>query len=110
VARSLVARLGGYASGMRFGGDYEFQLRAHHVARIVNLDRYCYFRRRRPGSLWTSPETGNGSPARQKQTEQIEARALVNARRAASGHPLDLAPFSRAGPIALDHLCGPVLG
>ena len=110
VSRSLVMRLGGYASGMKFGGDYEFQLRAHHVARLVNLDRYCYFRRRRPGSLWTSPETGNGSPARQQQTDQIEARALVNAHRAESGRELDLAPFSRAGPIALDHICGPALG
>ncbi len=109
VSRHLVTRLGGYASGMRFGGDYEFQLRAHHVARLVNLDRYCYFRRRRPGSLWTSPETGNGSPVRQNQQDQIEARALSNARRAATGRELDLAPFSRAGPVALDHICGPAL-
>jgi hypothetical protein len=110
VSRSLVMRLGGYASGMKFGGDYEFQLRAHHVARLRNIDRYCYFRRRRPGSLWTSPETGNRSPVRRRQTDEIEATALANARRAEAGLELDLAPFSRAGPIALDHLCGPALG
>ncbi len=60
--------------------------------------------------MWTSPETGDGSSARQAQTDQIAARALANARRAESGRPPDLAPFSHAGPIALDHICGPALG
>ena len=56
VSRDLVRRIGGYAAGLRFGADLEFQLRAHHAARIVNVTSFCYFRRRRAGSLWTSPE------------------------------------------------------
>ncbi|NJN31470.1 MAG: glycosyltransferase family 2 protein [Synechococcales cyanobacterium RM1_1_8] len=62
VTRDLVQRLGGFATGLRFGGDTEFLLRAHWRARLVNSPRYCYFRRKRPGSLTTAAATGLGSP------------------------------------------------
>ena len=53
VSRDLVLRVGGFATGLKFGGDHEFQLRAHHRGHVVNIARYGYFRRRRDGSLWT---------------------------------------------------------
>jgi glycosyltransferase involved in cell wall biosynthesis len=109
VSRSLVSRIGGFAAGLRFGGDLDFQLRAHHVARAVNVGRFCYFRRRREGSLWTAPDTGRYSPARRQQEAAIEARAAANAERVARGQAPDLEPYRRADPVPLVHLAGPPL-
>ena len=109
VSRALVQRIGGYSSGCRFGADLEFQLRAHHAARIVNIASFCYFRRRREGSLWTSPETGERSTLRYQQDELFVARAQENANRFAAGLPPDLSPLKPAGPVALDHVTGPPL-
>lgn len=109
ASRDLVSRVGGFASGLRFGGDLEFQLRAHHRGHVVNIERYGYFRRQREGSLWTSPDTGRHSAVRQTQVNQIVERARANARAVALGQAPDLRPFRHAGPIALDHLLGPAL-
>jgi len=84
VSRDLVRRIGGYASALRFGADLEFQTRAHHAARIVNVASFCYFRRRRAGSLWTSPETGEHSRQRHRQNARFIARATRNAERVAA--------------------------
>ncbi|MDP9019718.1 MAG: glycosyltransferase, partial [Actinomycetota bacterium] len=82
VSRTLVTRLGGYASGMRFSGDDEFLRRAAHVARIVNVPRVLYFRRHRADSLTTYPASG-------------EHRATVSC--------------TQAPPVELTHVCGPRL-
>jgi hypothetical protein len=109
VSRDLVQRIGGYSSGCRFGADLEFQLRAHYAARIVNIASFCYFRRRREGSLWTSLETGEHSMVRYRQDQLFVARAQENADRFAAGLPPDLSPLKPAGPVALDHVTGPPL-
>ena len=109
VSRDLVTRVGGFATGLKFGGDLEFQLRAHHRGHVVNIERYGYFRRQREGSLWTSPDTGRHSAVRQTQVNQIVERARANARAVAHGQTPDLRPFRHAGPIALEHLLGPAL-
>ncbi|MEM8638470.1 MAG: glycosyltransferase family 2 protein [Cyanobacteria bacterium P01_G01_bin.54] len=109
VTRSLVQRLGGFATGLRFGGDTEFLLRAHWQARIVNSPRFCYFRRKRPQSLTTDLATGLDSPARQALTQQMKQRAIANAQAFAQGQPLDLRPMYTASAIALKHCCGPPL-
>ena len=109
VSRDLVMRVGGFATGLKFGGDLEFQLRAHHRGHVVNIGRYGYFRRRREGSLWTSPETGRYAAVRQAQVSQIVERARANAAAVALGRAPDLRPFRHAGPIALEHSLGPVL-
>ena len=82
---------------------------AHHVACIVNVGSFCYFRCQRLGSLWTSPETGEHSPLRHRQNAQIIARATRNAERVAAGRPPDLTPLERAAPVALEHVTGPRL-
>ena len=107
VARSLVERLGGFASGMRFSGDAEFLRRAGHVARIVNVPAYLYFRRKREGALTTSSDTGLGAPARELVQRQLRARALDNARRVAAGLRPDIRPFSIAESVRLEPVCGP---
>jgi hypothetical protein len=107
VARSLVERLGGFASGMRFSGDAEFLRRAGHVARIVNVPEYLYFRRKRQGALTTSAETGLGAPAREKVQAALRERALYNAELVRAGAEPDLAPMSVAPPVRLELLCGP---
>ncbi|MGB0562872.1 MAG: glycosyltransferase family 2 protein [Spirulinaceae cyanobacterium] len=109
VTRSLVQRLGGFATGLRFGGDTEFLLRAHWQARIVNSPGFCYFRRKRPDSLTTDPVTGLDSPARQALTQQMKQRAIAHAEAFAQGQPLDLRPMQTEGAIALKHCWGPEL-
>ncbi len=109
VTRSLVQRLGGFASGLRFGGDSEFLLRAQWAARIVNSSRYCYFRRKRPQSLTTAVETGLDSPARVKLTQKIKQQAIARAQAASLQQSLDLSPLCVAPPVELTHLWGPPL-
>lgn len=109
VSRDLVMRLGGYSSGMRFGGDLEFQLRAIYAARVRNLDQFCYFRRIRQNSLITSEATGLASPARRELQGRIWARADENRERTAGGKEALLKPIAPAGTLKLDHLMGPPL-
>jgi glycosyltransferase involved in cell wall biosynthesis len=109
VARDLVMRIGGFATGMRFSGDAEFLRRAAHAARVVNVPQYLYFRRKRPGALTTSPDTGFGSPARSRIHELLRQRAEDNAAAVAQGQAPDLEPFTKAPPVTLKHLLGPGL-
>jgi hypothetical protein len=109
VGRDLIRRVGGYSAGLKFGADMEFQVRAHYAARVVNVPRFGYFRRLRPGSLWTSTETGEHSEVRQRHNAAILAKADQNAQRVAASLPPDLAPMYPAEPVPLDHVTGPVL-
>jgi hypothetical protein len=107
VTRDLVQRLGGFATGLTFGGDTEFLLRAHWVARIVNSSRYCYFRRKRPDSLTTAIDTGLDSPARKALLQTLKQRAIGHY--AMPPDIADLRPLQTSDPIALTQLCGPAL-
>jgi glycosyltransferase involved in cell wall biosynthesis len=109
VARSLVMRLGGFATGLRFSGDAEFLHRAGHAARVVNVPEHLYFRRHRAGALTTAPETGLESAARRQVHERLWNRAVENAERVAAGRAPDLRPLSQAEPLRLSHLHGPFL-
>jgi hypothetical protein len=109
VARDLVQRLGGFATGLRFGGDTEFLLRAALVARIVNIPDYCYFRRKRVGSLTTAPDTGLDSPVRIELLKTLKNRALTNYTACREGQPPCLEPLVKAEPIVLSHITGPQL-
>jgi glycosyltransferase involved in cell wall biosynthesis len=107
IARSLVMRLGGFASGMRFSGDAELLRRAGYVGRIVNVPEHLYFRRKREGALTTAPETGLQSPARLAVQQVLWERARENAERARAGERPDLSPLAVAESVELEHLCGP---
>jgi hypothetical protein len=109
VTKNVVQRLGGFATGLKFGGDTEFLLRAHWRSRIVNCDRYAYFRRKRPHSLTTAIATGLDSPVRQTLLKDLKQRAIALKQQAALSKPLDLRPMQQAPPIALKHLWGPSL-
>jgi len=109
VSRDLVVRSGGYATGLRFSGDLEFQTRARFVGKMVNLDRFCYFRRIRKDSLITSEQTGLASPARLNLDAQIRKRTVENSERSSKGQPPLLEPLASAGTIELEHLTGPNL-
>jgi len=110
VARRLVSRLGGFASGMRFSGDAEFLRRAAHVATVINVTRPLYFRRNRTGSLTTSGATGHGTSARKVVLDALAARAHANADAVGRGEQPRLEPYSTRDPVELVHLCGPALG
>lgn len=109
VARDLVMRLGGFATGLRYGGDTEFLRRATHAARIVNIPRFCYFYRTRAGSLTSDPATGLKSEARRNLWTAQRGRALRNAALVAAGEQPDLAPMAVADPVPLVHITGPRL-
>lgn len=106
VARDLVQRLGGFATGLRFGGDTEFLLRAALVTRIVNSPDYCYFRRKRANSLTTAPETGLDSPARIELLKTLKNRALANYVACREGQLPCLTPLVKAEPIELSYVTG----
>jgi glycosyltransferase involved in cell wall biosynthesis len=109
VSRDLVMRVGGYSTGLRFGADTEFERRAHHVARIVNVPDFAYVVRNREGSLTSSPETGLRSSQRRALTEIQLERSRANALRVANGEAPDLTPLAVAGPLDLVHVAGPPL-
>ncbi len=109
VTRDLVLRLGGLATGLRFAGDKEFTTRAHYAARVVNVQQCCYYRRKRPNALTSAPETGFGTPTRNRVRSQIKARAIENAAAVAAGRAPNIAPLSLAEPIMLRYLLGPEL-
>jgi hypothetical protein len=109
VSRNLVMQLGGFATGLRFGGDTEFLLRVAFVARIINIPDYCYFRQKRKDSLTTSPDTGLQSPARIKLLQSIKNRALANMASIHAGKTPCLAPLATAPAVNLQHRLGPEL-
>ncbi len=106
VSRDLVTRIGGYATGLKFGADTEFEQRAVHVARIVNIPQFAYVVRNRANSLTSSPETGLRSAERLAQGEIKTERARANAARVAAGGEPDLTPLSVAGPLPLTYILG----
>ena len=87
----------------------EFLLRASWVGKVVNLDRYCYFRRIRVNSLITSAKTGLASPARQALDQRMKERYRENVERAAQGQPPILEPLEKAPPAEFEEICGPDL-
>jgi glycosyltransferase involved in cell wall biosynthesis len=109
VSRDLVQALGGFSSGLRFGGDAEFLRRAHWIATVANVPHYGYLRRIRQDSLTTAPATAIGTPARKELMEETFARARANHERVAQGLEPDLSPLRTRGPVELRHLCGPAL-
>jgi hypothetical protein len=106
VARDLVMRVGGFATGLRFGGDTEFLLRSALATKIVNIPEFCYFRRKRPHSLTTAPKTGLQSPERKALLTALKARARQNLEKMQMKRQPDLTPLAIAKPIKLHYLAG----
>jgi hypothetical protein len=109
VSRSLIRRIGGFATGLRFGGDTEFLWRAEYAGRIVNVPEFCYVRRVRPSSLTTDPSTGFGSPARQRLRDELRRSAEMNRTRMIQRQAPILSPCNVAPPVVFDHILGPGL-
>lgn len=109
ISRSLIERVGGLATGLRFGGDTEFIHRAAWSGKIVNVPQHCYFRRVHPNAATRHPDTGYKSSMRQSLRRQLEERARQNANVANSGGTPDLRPLVTAGPISLTWALGPAL-
>ena len=109
ITRSAIVQLGGFATGLKFGADSEFLLRARWKVRAVNSDRFCYFRRKRPHSLTTAPATGLNSPARIALLRSIKQRSRFLSQQAKLGNSLDLRPLCCASPASLKRLWGPPL-
>ena len=81
--------VGGFSTARPFAADIQFLLRAHFSLRCRNLDDFLYLRRKRPGSLTTSPGTGHGEPPRMLVGESVAARFRARqSRRALAGRLL----------------------
>lgn len=106
VSRDLVMRIGGFATGLRFGGDTEFLLRSVFSARIVNIPEFCYFRQKRQNSLTTASKTGLDSPKRKTLLKTLKSRARVNQRQFQAGMQPNLTPLAIAEPIKLYYVSG----
>lgn len=109
ISRSFFKHLGGFASGLRFSGDFEFFSRAIFAGKVINLDRYCYHRRVRKDSLITSEETGLASHSRKEVDSQIEVKKAANHVLRSKGFAPLLEPIKTAPPIRFQHLTGPQL-
>jgi Glycosyl transferase family 2 len=109
VARALVQRLGGFATGLRFSNDTELLYRAVFDARIVNLPDFSFIHRKRQNSMVSSPEIGMQSRKRQDLLKLLHDRADENVLRRRAGKALDLTPLSKAPGVELLHVCGPRL-
>ncbi|HEX8335680.1 MAG TPA: glycosyltransferase [Pyrinomonadaceae bacterium] len=111
ISRDLVRRSGGFSTALRFGADSEFFWRVSHLARIANVPRYSYFRRRREGALTTDPETGLGSVARETLGRDLRRWAELNREALARGELRadEIKPYAKAPPVRLTHLLGPRL-
>jgi glycosyltransferase involved in cell wall biosynthesis len=109
ITRELVMRAGGYAMGLRFGGDTEFEHRAVHAGRIVNIPDFLYVVRNRPESLTSSAATGLESPERQLLRADEHQRVQENQTLIAAGMAPNLEPLRTAEPTEIRHLAGPRL-
>lgn len=105
-SRDIWRRIGGFATGLRFGGDVEFASRACHVGKVINIGSAELIRRVQPDSLTAAANTGLHSPARRalRTLLLLEAQARKDARSA--GATVDLRPFSTAPEIRLRLLRG----
>jgi Glycosyl transferase family 2 len=109
VSRFAINAVGGFANGLRFGGDTEFLLRAYQRVRAINIPYFGYFRRKHPKSLTTSPQTGLDSPQRLKLLQTLKARARLHQELQHQHHPVNLQPLCQIPPIQLTYCCGPRL-
>lgn len=109
VARDLMARVGGFATGLRIGADSELLPRVARAGVVRNVARCCYFRRRRGGSLTTADETGMESALRARVAALLGAQREEDRARAARGEATALRPLAVASPVVLTHLLGPTL-
>ena len=103
MSRALWQRLNGFATGLRFSNDLEFQRRAVHVSRVVNIPQYAYYRRMRQDSLIHHPETGLKSAAR----KAVQARIMERYNHNKTAEEPDLTPVTTAPSIDLEHVSGP---
>ncbi|MEM1411837.1 MAG: glycosyltransferase family 2 protein, partial [Pseudomonadota bacterium] len=105
IATQLVKRLGGLATGLRFGGDSEFVRRAIIGGEVYNLQETLYVRRIHPDSLTRNRQTGFGTEARVKVQQALQARARSLVRTWCLGEATDLSPLTRREqPLRLKHL------
>jgi hypothetical protein len=72
ITRAGFFRAGGLSTDRAFAYDTQFLLRAFFSLKIRNVDKFLYVRRRRAGSLTTSPETGMGTPIRERLAARWE--------------------------------------
>ena len=107
IAKALIQRTGGLATGLRFGADSEFTRRAIFTGRVINVPETCYFRRVHLQAATRTPDTGYGSPLRLSIQALVQERARFNVAQVLSAKPPNLAPLAFKGSAKLHHLTGP---
>jgi hypothetical protein len=111
VSKRLVDALGGFSSGLVFGGDAEFLHRARFTDAVIgNLTDAGYFKMVHARALTRRDDTGFTSPARRALRQDLQRRFDDLLAAADAGARPDLAPFKTAAPPTLTKICGPSLG
>jgi hypothetical protein len=64
IRRDGYFAIGGLSTDRAFAYDTQFVFRASFGLRLANVDEFLYIRRRRAGSLTTTPATALGTPIR----------------------------------------------
>ena len=107
VSRDAVMAVGGFATGLRFGGDAEFLRRVHHIARVVNIPAHGYYRRIR---RTRSPPPATHRLARPQADHGDDLRAGQSQRRA-RGERAGARPVAAQDgpPVGFTRLAGPEL-
>lgn len=108
IARSLLDRLGGFATGLRSGADLEFLVRAALAARVVNVPEFLYFRRIRPRAR-EEREAAARAPVRDEALGSPWGHVLAATAVTTASERNGLAPSALAQPVSLVHHCGPPL-
>jgi len=84
--RASLVEIGGFDGTTRFGGDFDYALRARYLFRLWNTPHVLYDWRQHPASLTHRPESGLGSEARKAYEAAILGKDL--ARRGLRGDAL----------------------
>lgn len=108
VRRQLVMKVGGFATGLRFGGDTEFLLRAAWIGRILNLPSYGYLRQKRLHSLTTAPHTGLDSPLAMPSSKPSNNGSITTKPPTAKASPLTSIPSAKPLPFAFNTTLAPL--
>jgi glycosyltransferase involved in cell wall biosynthesis len=109
IARSLAMRVGGFDCSLVTVADTDFALRAAYAGQIVNVPAFCYYRRLRPGSRTSAPDTGHDSQLRVTERKSLMERASRNVKNAREGRNPDVVSRTHSSPVEFRHQCGPAL-
>jgi glycosyltransferase involved in cell wall biosynthesis len=109
IWRSLAIRLGGFDDRLDLAADSDFLYRAWMAMPVLNIPACSYYRRIRPGSRTTNPETSLSAANRLNEWQEFRHRADLNRVAYAQGRGPKLKVPQGNRKFALKRVIGPKL-